>query len=390
MKIGRTAKATLAGFAIAALSIGVGSNAFVYADYAPGPNDIVGVGGDTPQFDASFISDGDTSADPGYNTAGNIYKLITFNATADANGRAGYLNGSTLTSPLALNPTDVLRAGTVPVQRVQSSGAAVSALLADTGATETINFVLSASQPTAAQQTAAGNLGWGYLHVVQIATDAVQVAAASTTNAPAGLSPAELVGIYNGTYTKWNQLPGNSAGSADTIIPEIPPASSSITKTFLAALKSANGNVAVTLAPSVVTVEQNDPSTITSSANSADAIVPFSQARFNLFKSGYFHTPNTVFPGGASVPAGIQLLSGTAPDTAAAYSSAVNHYVIFRQSDAVSTTPWQPGGTKNWVQTLFSNPGGTKPFVASGSGLADIAASGATPAYADLGNVSNG
>jgi hypothetical protein len=52
----------------------------------------------------------------------------------------------------------------------------------------------------------------------------VQIAVDSTaTNAPAGLSAADLFGIYTGTYTTWNQLPGNSGGSTDTIIPLIPP-----------------------------------------------------------------------------------------------------------------------------------------------------------------------
>ena len=35
-----------------------------------------------------------------------------------------------------------------------------------------------------------------FLHVVQIATDSVQIVAASTTNAPAGLSINDLVNIY--------------------------------------------------------------------------------------------------------------------------------------------------------------------------------------------------
>ena len=165
---------------------------------------------------------------------------------------------------MALNPTDVLRAGTFPVQRVQSSGAAIAALLADTSNPEVINFVFSASEPTAAQQSQASTNGWGYLHVVEIGTDSVQIAADSAgTNAPAGLSAAELLGIYTGTYTTWNQLPGNSGGSSAAIIPLIPPSGSSIYKTFLADLKTANGNVTPTLSASVKTVEQNDPTAIT-------------------------------------------------------------------------------------------------------------------------------
>ena len=214
---------------------------------------------------SAFIADGDYLGDAGFNSAGAYNRLVTFNATADANGRSAYTNSVTSGGPsVALNPTDVLRAGTFPVQRVQSSGAAISALLADTASPEVINFIFSASLPTAAQQTQAANQGWGYLHVVEIGTDSVEIAVDSTTtDAPSGLSAAELLGIYTGTYTKWNQLPGNSGGSSDTIIPLIPPSGSSIYKTFIADLTTANGGTAPTLASSVKTVEQNDPTAIT-------------------------------------------------------------------------------------------------------------------------------
>ena len=359
-----------------------------HADYAPQPGDIVGVGGDTPQYALAFGADGDYNGDAGFNAAGAYNRLVTFNATADANGRSAYAQGSSETSPVNLNPTVVLRAGSFPVQRISSSGASITALLADKASPEVINFIFSSSLPSTSQQTQAGTNGWGYLHVVEIGTDSVQIAADTTTNAPAGLSTAELLGIYTGTYTKWNQVPGNSSGSSDTIIPMIPPSSSAIYKALIAALTTANGGVAPTLSASVQTVEQNDPSAITGASSPADAIVPFSSARLALWNDGYFHNPATAFPGSSTaLTPGVSLLSGTAPDLAAAFSSAVTDYVIFRQSDAASTTPMEPGGTKNWVQTLFSNPGGSAPFFGRASGQALIAASGVTPNYQDLGNV---
>ncbi len=359
------------------------------ADYAPSPSDVVGVGGDTPQYALGFGADGDTQGDAGFNASGSYNKLVSFNATADGNGRSAYTNsGTTGVASVALNPTDVLRAGTPPVQRVQSSGAAITALLADTASPEVINYIFSASLPSTAQQTQAGNQGWGYLHVVEIGTDSVQIAADSTaTNAPAGLSAADLLGIYTGTYTKWNQLPGNSTGSSDTIVPEIPPSGSSIYKTFIADLTTANGGTAPTLSGSVKTVEQNDPGAITSASATADAIVPFSAARLALWSSGYFHNPATVFPGSSTaLTPGIKLLSGT-PGDGTAYASPITDYVIFRQSDATSTTAFEPGGSKNWVNTLFSNPGGTTPFFGKSAGQSLVAASGVTPVYNDLGNV---
>jgi PBP superfamily domain len=387
----RTTKAKIGIAGLGTIVLTLAATIPAYADYAPGASDIVGVGGDTPQFDLAFGADGDTVGDGGFNASGAFNRLVTFNATADGNARAAYLNGSTLTTSLPLNPTDVLRAGTNPVQRVQSSGAAITALLADTKTPETINFVFSASEPTAAQQGIAGTNGWGFLHVVQIGKDAVQIGAATGTHAPAGLSPAELVSIYSGAVTTWNQLPGNSAGSTATIVPLIPPSGSSITKTFLADLKTANGGTAPTLAASVKTVEQNDPTAITGSASPLDAIAPFSSARLNLYTSGYFHTPNTTFPGGAAINPGVSLLTGATPDGGAFYNSEVDHYVIFRQSDASITTPMEPGGSRNWVQTLFSNPAApTTPFFAKATGKALVAAAGTTAVYNDLGNVSSG
>jgi len=373
-----------------------------FADYAPQPGDVVGIGGDTPQYAIDFGLNGDTEGAAGFDQSATVNRVVSFFATPDSNGRSAYTNSATTgTASVALNPTDVLRAGTNPILRVASSGNSIKTLLQDTGTPETINFVSSASEPTAAQQSAAGTAGWGYLHVVEVATDSVQIAADTTTNAPAGLSAAELLGIYTGTYTKWNQIPGNTSGSSDTIIPELPPTGSSINSTFLADLKTANGGTAPTLSnPNLKTVEQNDPTAITGNATPADAIIPFSAGRLSLWNSGYFHAPNTsgvALPIGASLSPGVSLLTGTTPDhgstglgQGSAYTSPITDYVIFRQSDATSTTALEPGGTRNWVQTLFSNPGGTTPFFAKSSGQALLAVAGVTPTYNDLGDVSNG
>jgi hypothetical protein len=382
-------KTGLAALGAIALSVGLLGPA-ASADYAPSASDVVGVGGDTPQYDVDFGFDGDTSGNLGYNAANNVNKAVSIDATADSNGRTGYLNGSSLASPKNLNPTVVLRAGTNPVQRPQSTSAGIAALNADTGLIHQIDFVRVGRLPTAAEQAKAAANGWGYLHVVQLGTDNLEVAVNSpTTNAPAGLSAQELVNIYSGTYTKWNQLPGNAAGSANTIIPLIPPTTSVINTTFLAALKAANGGVAVVLSSSVQTVEQNDPTAITGLGTSAaDAIVPFSQARLNLWNSAYFHDPTVVFPGGPALVPHISLLSGTPGDANPAYASPLVHYVIFRNSDATDA-PWQPGSTKNWVQALFSDATGS-PFFKKSAGQALLASAGITPAYSDLGNVSAG
>jgi ABC-type phosphate transport system substrate-binding protein len=375
--------------AVAAVGTVALSMAFVapaLADYGPSGTDVVGIGGDTPQYDLDFGADGDTNANLGYNAANNVNKLVNFDATADSNGRTSYLNGSTLAVPKAGNPTIVLRAGTAPVQRPQSTGAGIAAINADTA--HRIDYVRVGRLPTAAEQTTAGTKGYGFLHVVELGTDSLRIAANTTTNATPGLSTAELISIYSGTVTHWNQLPGNSGGSPNTIIPLLPPSTSVINTTFLADLKAGNGGVAIVLGSSVATVEQNDPSVITGSSSPADTIVPFSQARQNLWDSGYFHNPTVVFPGGPSLTSGINDLTGTPTDANPVYSSPLTHYVIFRQSDS-TIAPWQPGSTKNWSQVLFSDPAG-QPFFKKSAGAALVASAGITPAYSDLGNVSAG
>jgi hypothetical protein len=117
--------------------------------------------------------------------------------------------------------------------------------------------------------------------------------------------------------------------------------------------------------------------------------VPFSYARLQLWKAGYFHNPATVFPGSSSpLTPGITLLTGT-PGDGTVYASPITDYIIFRQSDATSTTPMEPGGSRNWVQTLFSNPGSaSQPFVEKPGGQALIDSAGVIATYDDLGDVS--
>ena len=123
------------------------------ADYAPQPADVVGVGGDTPQFAVDDLINGDTAGHLGFDEATGVNRVAYFDASGDANGRQTYTNNVTTgVNSTLLDPTVVLRAGDNPVQRPQSSGAALAALEADQGAadpaSDTINFVASASLPT--------------------------------------------------------------------------------------------------------------------------------------------------------------------------------------------------------------------------------------------------
>jgi ABC-type phosphate transport system substrate-binding protein len=365
-------KLAVVGVAATVLPLTAASQAF--ADYAPQPNDVVGVGGDTPQYAVDLVINGDTSGHLGFDESTGVNRVVPFDATADGNGRQAYAPGSTESSPILLNPTDVLRAGDNPVQRVPSSGAALLALEADTSSPETINYVASATAPS------NGNGVPGGLDYIKFGTDSIQIAVDKTlTNAPAGLSATDLAKIYNGTWTTWGQVATNgTTSSGDTIIPEIPPSTSSIYSKFVAALVAAVPSFSIDSAV-VKTVEQNDPTTITGASTPADAIVPFSAARLNLWNKGYFFNPGTAFPGaGSPLTAGVSLLSGTSPNGGASLNIALSDYFVWRANDTTIGTPYQPGGTLNWVNTLFYNPSGT-PYIFSPEGQTLIAASGVTP-----------
>jgi ABC-type phosphate transport system substrate-binding protein len=397
----KTSFAARGGLAVAlALGLAVVAAPSASADPAPTATDVVGVGSDIVQNSLDFIADGDINGNPGYNSIGNKNRLISFDATADGNGRNAFTDPA-IGSSVSLNPTITLRAGTYPVQRPNGGGAGLTALINDGSggvSANLISFVRSPNLPTAAQQTQAqANLGTP-LHTVEFATDKQVIATATTTNAPALLSAAELVGIYNGTYKHWNELPGNAAGSPDAIIPLIPQPGAGVRTVFLNALKAANSGTAVTLAASVRNVQQNDPTTITglSAAEKPDAIVPFPVGRYTLLNSGYFHDPNSAYnaasPPAALSAAGLQLEanSGTAGDGQPVFSTTIPYYVIFRESDFASNTPWQPGSTLNWVQELFFNPGGPAPFLNTAPVQALLQAAGVTPHYEDFGNTTSG
>lgn len=376
----------------------------VKADYAPVANDVVGDGSDTLQYVVDFGADGDPSGDTGYNDAGNLYKLVSMDATADSNARFSWADGSTINNPIALNPTAVYRGGTYPVQRINGSGAGINALLADTAITDpTINFARMSSNPTTTEGAMAAQNGWQGLQQFVLGTEHLREAAATSSNAPAGLSAQQLVAIYQCTDTSWNQVGGTSA---DKIIPIIPQSGSGTRNTFLADLQAANGGTAITLGACVSIGEENDPTAITSLSStttdpnggtcspncSADAIEPFSGARLNLWAgksgnttfgsdpgTGYFHNPATNYPGGAALVPGIVQLTGTPSDSNPVYNDTRNLNIVYRWTDQISTTPWQPGSTLNWAQALFCDPGGPTPFFQTAAGKTLIAEAGADP-----------
>ena len=384
-----------------------------YADYAPNAKDVVGVGSDTLQYLVDFAADGDQLGDPGYNTAANKYRLISFDATADANARLAYGNygqsgnsagncspgtgsdvgsvnttpAETAGTPCILNPTIVLRAGDNPIQRPNGSGAGAKALAAD----PQINFSrASACQGPATDEIngepCAGNLSSSY-DSITVGTDPLAILSASTTNAVA-LSQEELTDIYNCTDRTWASVGSTGPNASDDIIPIIPQLGSGTRSVFLQYLGLTNS----TLGSCVVTGEENDPTAIAAQTSPADAIEPMSGGRLNLFEGilgtggstgaeGYFRDPscpiNTILaqtaagaggacsntPGTSSPaldnvinPAVKLWTSGTPADGNPILVITLPLYIYFPNSAVSSTTTWQPGSTLNAVETLFYNP----------------------------------
>jgi hypothetical protein len=404
------------------------------ADAAPQSGDVVGVGSDTLQYILDFGADGDTTGDAGYNT-GKLARLISFDATADANARAVYGSSGSTPGNLAdttgsgFNPNAVLRAGQVPRYRPNGSGDGFKELRDDTGSVQQIQFYRSSSALASSDDnTAIGQPNVGHLHVVRLAKDGLGIAAAGggSTHAVA-LSKEQLLHIYqcDPGYTHWND-PGIGGTSSDTIVPIVPQVGSGTRKTFLTdigmtvdsntiptGLNSSNlWTAGVTyhgLGACVQVGEENDPySLYTGGATGTpnlDAIAPISEGRLKLFTtSNYFRNPTSKTTIGAALAPNVAIItSGTPADTqdtadfnaaggSALYYYARSLYVIFRESsltfDSNAVTAANDhdgqfnGQAKNWANTLFV---GGSAYFKSAAGQALIAAAGVTPAYADCG-----
>ncbi len=387
-----------------------------FADYGPSSTDVVGVGSDTLQAAGNFVADGDYTGDAGYNTAGNLNKFISVDATADANTRLAYGTFGVGANPAAsnpcspgtgasqgtgnqntthtgdkpcvLNPTVVLRAGLSPVQRPNGSGAGYNLLKADTDGTGHGTGLVDFARASSARGVNA------LFDSVQIGNDPLGMLTSSTTNATNGLSIAQLKNIYTCTVTNWNQV-GSGSGTIVPLMPQI----GSGTRSFF------EGQIGVTdstLGSCVQNVEENDPEAIDASSSPANAIEPMSQSRLFLFQgklsngtasglSGYFKDPSCVALstatgcGSASntLTPNVKLWSTGVPaptDSGTLYYPTRPLYIYFRHADINSTTIFQPGGTLNWVRTMLYNPGGATPYWCSAAGKADISAAGIIPA----------
>jgi ABC-type phosphate transport system substrate-binding protein len=414
-----------AGAALVALATAgtlVLSHSPAEADFSPQPKDVVATGSDIIQNSFNFLADGYHQL-PGYNTAGNRYRFVSFDSSGDAQGRSGFTDPRLLPTITGdgsngtvngekyvkqsdlrlLNPTISLRAGQDLVVRPSGGGAggrdAIIADKVDGGIGGWIDVGRTPNELTAANQNLAlSNLGTKLIRV-QVATDRQLIATSTTTNAPATISALATLNIYSGLWTTWGDVScGCTTHTGETIIPLILPTDAGMWGTFVTNVGKQNPGVTVNSG----TLRAN-PTAITSlgAAARANAIVPFPRGRFNTLNTGYYAqtkesegtlaSPKTNLYNTeaghrtAASAAGIQLLDPTSTQdvlsSSAPYGGNFPYNAVIRESDLTSNVPWQPGSTLNWVQALFYNPGGPDPFVRTPAGEALLEAAGVTPDY---------
>ncbi|MFC6151736.1 MULTISPECIES: Ig-like domain repeat protein [Mumia] len=251
----------------AALVLGTPLAASADPTSTPAATDIVGVGSDTTQFVLGYLANGTTvngTVLKGYNEGRATGKLASFDAIK-ADGTTG--------DPI------VLKTGAASIARPNGSSAGKGLLY---GASPNANVNYARSSSSLSDPEKAANL-----YQIPFAIDGIKLAVRKAgSNAPAAISGADVVKIYNGTYTNWNQL----GGAAGVIKPLIPQSGSGTRSVFEGQLKALNGGVAVVLAPGVAETQEHSDADV---KNDANAIVPFSTGRAKV-------TPTITLSGGWS------------------------------------------------------------------------------------------
>jgi len=246
LKVSGLAAALLAG------ALGAAMASPASADFTPQPRDIVGGGSDTTQFAMNNLADGALvggSLATGYNFTANS-RLVSFDA---------------ITPDGATHNQITLKAGSAAITRPNGSTEGKN-LLHGTGNNVNANYARSSSALGSGEVTDG-------LYLVPFAVDGMRLAVrAAGTNAPATITPAQMVDIYQGDITNWNQI----GGADGVIVPMIPQPGSGTRATFEAQLQASNGGVAVVLGGSVVETQEHDPAPIAADPN---AVAPFSTGR---------------------------------------------------------------------------------------------------------------
>ncbi|WP_107705304.1 Ig-like domain repeat protein [Nocardioides allogilvus] len=237
---------------VVAASLALAAPAQADPAFVPAATDVIGGGSDTTMYALSYLADGHNGV-PGFNAAATTGRLVSWDAVIkDASG--AQTNSATI----------VPEAGAAAITRPNGSTSGKN-LLYGAGNNAAFDYARSSSFLKDAE-IAAG------LFAIPFAKDTLALATAKVSNAPATISPADMVRIYKGEVTNWSEL----GGAAGTIVPMIPQSGSGTLDFFETELKAANGGAAVTLAPSVQRVQEHDPAPVKDNPN---AVAPFSIGR---------------------------------------------------------------------------------------------------------------
>jgi hypothetical protein len=217
--------------------------------FTPTAGDLAGAGSDTSEIVLDYLTKGHNGID-GFNAGKTTGRVASFAAGTD--------------------PATVSLKGGAAITRPNGSGAGKTLLYGSNNNAE-LDFARSSSTLSAAEIS-------GNLQQAAFAVDGLRLAVSTAgTNAPATISGATLVKIYDGTYKKWSDVPGYTGPAPTaTIVPLIPQTGSGTRSFFVAQLKAANGGNDVVLGSAVQNTQEHSDVDIKSNPN---AIAPFSTAR---------------------------------------------------------------------------------------------------------------
>ena len=244
----------LAGVASTSLAVTVlAVSAPAQADpaFTPTAADIVGVGSDTTMYAMTYLADG-LNGIQGFNEGRSTGRLVSFDASIFSNGTQ--TNSATV----------VLQEGHAPVTRPNGSGNGKKTLYGAGNNTD-VDYARSSSALTP-EEVAAG------LFLFPFAKDTMGLATDKVTNAPASITPAQMLAIYEGEINNWSEI-GGQPGEIEVMVPQT---GSGTFQFFDGELRKLNGGSPVVYPSDAIYVQEHDAAPL---AGKPNAVAPFSLGR---------------------------------------------------------------------------------------------------------------
>lgn len=209
--------------------------------FTPVTADVIGSGSDTSQHALKLLAEAWNAQTPA-----PAFRLSTYSATGGG---------------------DVQLPGKLVVRPNGSTGGKNQ--LRTTGGEAEFDFARSSS-PISTTEAGDGLRGFPF------AVDSLQMAVASSaSNAPAAITPAQIVGIYEGTIDEWSDIDPTKTGDIVAMIPQ----QDSGTRSFFVQQLTAIKGSTVNLAGDLEEVQEHDDAEVKGNPN---AIAPFSVGRAGL------------------------------------------------------------------------------------------------------------